>query len=85
VLARLRSWHGESPNLRSDWLAEGLEGLADEHQPAGRLAMLAALAPYRVEPGVIEAYRNGRPDSDVVAAVAWSALAATRRIASWIS
>jgi AhpD family alkylhydroperoxidase len=85
VYAWLRSWQGESPGLRSDWIDEGLEGIAAEHQPAGRLALLAAVAPYRVESSVIESYRDGRPDSDVVSAVAWAGLAAARRVASWIS
>jgi AhpD family alkylhydroperoxidase len=84
LLARLRSWQGEDPGLRSDWVKESLEGLAPENRPAGRLALLSAIAPYRVDADLIESYRDGRPDPDLVAAVAWPALVAARRVASWL-
>jgi hypothetical protein len=79
---RLAEWNGEDPGLGTSWIEDSLAGLHDQMRPAGRLALLAAIASYRVDASVIEDFRDGRPDHDVVAAVSWAALAAARRIGS---
>jgi AhpD family alkylhydroperoxidase len=85
VAERLASWKGEDPGLGVRWLEDSLTGLAEELRPEGRLALLTALASYRIDETVIADFRDGRPDSELVAAVSWSALAAARRIGSWLS
>jgi AhpD family alkylhydroperoxidase len=90
VLARLREWKGEPQPLGSEWLEQGLVALSEEHRAGGRLALLSALAPYRVDEGVISSYRETVADDDrsaderIVGAVAWGALAAARRVGSWL-
>jgi hypothetical protein len=89
VADRLEGWKGEEPGLGQAWLNEALDGVPHSDRAAGRLAMLVALAPYRVDGEVVQAYvRNldggsGR-DAQLVAAVCWSALAAARRVATWL-
>jgi AhpD family alkylhydroperoxidase len=84
VAERLASWKGEDPGLGSSWLEDSLTGLAEELRPEGRLALLTVFAPYRIDETVIGDFRDGRPDSELVAAVSWCALAAARRIGSWL-
>jgi AhpD family alkylhydroperoxidase len=88
VRARLRSvlaaWDGEDPPLSGDWIERALEDLAPEARPAGRVALLTALAPYRLDAAAVRSFKEGRPgDRALVGAVSWAALAAARRIASW--
>jgi hypothetical protein len=90
--AQLDAWHGQDPGLGSDWLERALEALEGPQRPAGRLALLVALAPYRVDDEVVEDFRAARfgedgsdADARLVGAVSWSALAAARRIGSWLS
>lgn len=85
VADRLASWNGEDPGLGSSWVEDALGGLENEKRPAGRLALMTALAPYRVDESVVAPFRDGRADPELVAAVSWSALAAARRIGSWLS
>jgi AhpD family alkylhydroperoxidase len=91
VLARLREWKGEAQPLGREWIEQGLEGLAQDHRAAGRLALLSALAPYRVDEAVIASYReatageDGAADARIVGAVAWASLAAARRVGSWLA
>jgi AhpD family alkylhydroperoxidase len=86
---KLGEWRGEQMPLALDWLDEGLEGLEDDLRPAGRLALLVAFAPYRVDDETVASYRAGSPrlrsDAELVAAVAWVSLAAARRTASWLA
>ena len=84
VTRALWAWSGEDPGLGTQWIDDALGELDASSRPAGRLALLAALAPYRVDEATITAYRDGRPDADVIGAVAWGALAAARRIGAWV-
>src|SRR5262249_53396737 len=53
-------------------------------QPAGRLALLTALAPFQVTDADVEAFRAEHPaDADLVGLVSWAAFAAARRIGAW--
>jgi hypothetical protein len=90
--AQLNRWDGRDPGLGVAWLEEPLEELARSVRPAARLALLVALAPYRVDAAVVEGFRAGFRDLDeaesdarLVGAVAWSALAAARRIGNWLA
>jgi AhpD family alkylhydroperoxidase len=85
TLEALEGWRGEEMPLHGGWIDQRLDGLTAARRPAARLSLLAALAPYRVDAAVIDAYRNGRADAEVVGAVAWPALAAARRIGAWVA
>jgi AhpD family alkylhydroperoxidase len=84
---RLGEWQGEEPGLGREWLEQALEGLDARERAATRLALLSALAPYRVDDEVVRDYRarSGAGDAELVGAVAWAALAAARRVGSWIA
>jgi AhpD family alkylhydroperoxidase len=85
VMERLRGWRGEDPGLGDGWLDDAIADVPDAERAGGRLAMLVALAPYRVDESVVEGYTDGdTADGRLVAAVSWPALAAARRVATWL-
>jgi len=85
VSSALADWDGADPPLHGDWLERAAHGLEPSSQAPARLALLTALAPYRVDDVAVEAFRRVRGgDRELVRAAAWSALAAARRIASWL-
>jgi len=82
--AHLAAWRGEDPGLGRVWLAEATAALDPRLRPAARLALLAALAPYRIDRQDVSEFRALSPNPEtLLGAVAWSAFAAVRRIASW--
>lgn len=82
---RLEEWQGEDPPLGGAWIDEATEALAPLHRPAARLALLAALAPYRVDAEEVYRFRAAWPaDRSLVAVTAWGSFNATRRLASWL-
>jgi AhpD family alkylhydroperoxidase len=83
VLERLDTWQGEPMPLGEAWLAASLQDLEPELLPAVRLALLSALAPYRIEESTAAAF--GGSDADLVSAVCWSAFAAARRTTTWLT
>jgi AhpD family alkylhydroperoxidase len=92
LVAQLDRWDGRDAALGVDWLEQPLQELPEPERPAARLALLVALAPHRVDANVVEGFRSGLHDRDadasdarLVGAVAWSALAAARRIGSWLA
>jgi AhpD family alkylhydroperoxidase len=85
VLSELAGWHGDLPGISRAWVEDAVSGLAAADRPAGRLAMLTALASYQIGPAVIEEFRNGRStDEALVELTSWVSLAAARRVGSWI-
>lgn len=83
VRTRLSTWDGEPVDRTG--VEEAVSGLAPGDQPAGRLALLTALASYRVGPSVVAAYRRtGAGDADLVGLTAWASFAAARRVGSWL-
>lgn len=85
VYRQLQAWQGEEPGLSRRWLEEAVAGLEETHQPAARLALLAALASYQVDEGVIEAFRSHYPGDDkLLGAAAWASFTAARRVGSWL-
>jgi AhpD family alkylhydroperoxidase len=83
VSERLSRWHGEQMGLSAAWLDDAVGGLDARELPAARLALLAALAPYRVDESTVAAFRGS--DADLVSAVSWAAFAAARRNATWLA
>ncbi|MEU4777021.1 carboxymuconolactone decarboxylase family protein [Micromonospora sp. NPDC023633] len=63
------------------WFDAVVAELSPAERPAARLALLTALAPYRVADADIAACRaGGADDAALVAVTAWASLAAARRI-----
>jgi AhpD family alkylhydroperoxidase len=80
VLDRLAGWDGRPPPLGRAWLDEAVADLAEPVRPAGRLALLTALASYRVVDGDVARFRHAQPGDDaLVELTAWASLAAARR------
>lgn len=86
VAAAIEEWDGADPPLGREWVDEALARLAPGASEArARLALMAALAPQRIDEATVEAFRRQCPsDRELVDAVAWGALRAARRIASWL-
>jgi hypothetical protein len=85
VMAELENWHGERRGPSRAWVESGVSGLPTADQPAGRLALLTALASYQVDRSVIRQFQASRPGDDaLVELTAWASLAAARRIGTWI-
>ncbi|KAB8183654.1 carboxymuconolactone decarboxylase family protein [Microbispora catharanthi] len=82
VVEAVADWDGEHPAL-SGWPSGPLADVAPAQRPAARLALLAALAPYRVTDADVAAWREaggGRSDADLVRLLAFGAITAVRRI-----
>ncbi|WP_405883865.1 carboxymuconolactone decarboxylase family protein [Streptomyces sp. NBC_01136] len=76
VRKTLRGWNGAHPPL-------GWDGLPDRSRPGARLALLAALAPYRITDEDVTAWREPHhTDACLVRLVAYGAFAAVDRIES---
>jgi hypothetical protein len=78
-------WDGRPPGLSRGWVEEAVRGLPEADRPAGRLALLTALASYQVDEGVVAAFRRVSPGDDtLVGLTAWASLTAARRIGGWL-
>jgi hypothetical protein len=65
-------------------LNEPLAQLRESDRPAARIAILAALSPYQITDGDVQAYRADHPgDQDLLGLLAWSSFLAARRVGSW--
>ncbi len=85
VMDILSRWHGEDPGFGTDWVDELLIGLRDREKPSAKLALLTAVASYRVTPELIAEFQMAHPgDRALVTVTSWAGLAATRRISSWV-
>jgi hypothetical protein len=85
VTSVLAEWDGADPSLHDPWLERAESMLHPCSRPAARVALLSALAPYRIEEATVADFRRVWPaERDLVAAVAWGAFAAARRIGSWL-
>ncbi|WP_018657671.1 carboxymuconolactone decarboxylase family protein [Actinomadura flavalba] len=81
VTERVAAWDGKAPPLAGDPLGGALDALPEADRPAGRLALLTALAAYRVDDRVVADFRATAPDdATLVEAVAWSAFTAACRV-----
>jgi hypothetical protein len=85
VLAELAEWDGRPKGPSRAWVEQAIAVLAEDERPAGRLALLTALASYQVDSKAVDAFRAGQPeDAELVELVAWASLAAARRVGGWI-
>jgi hypothetical protein len=84
VTAELASWNGEPTGPSRAWAATAVSGLPEPLRPAGRLALLTAMASYQVDQPVVDEYRAGTPgDRELVELTSWASMAAARRVGSW--
>ena len=83
----LRRGPGKTAGLGLQWLEQTLAPLAREKdRAAARLALLAALAAYRVDDATIASFRKHFPeDRQFVAAAAWGSFEAVKRLSEWIA
>lgn len=83
VGAFLADWDGAPPPLSRTWLTEALAPLADGDRPAGALALLTAVASYRVDQDTVAAYRRHCPgDAALVDVTSWASFTAARTLAA---
>ncbi|MER5643730.1 carboxymuconolactone decarboxylase family protein [Streptosporangium sp. NPDC002524] len=81
VLEAVRGWDGEHPAMGGGWLDGPLAGLPGADRPGARLALLAALAPYRVTDADVAAWRVTHPDdADLVRLLAYGAITAVEGV-----
>ncbi|HZN70154.1 MAG TPA: carboxymuconolactone decarboxylase family protein [Micromonosporaceae bacterium] len=82
VLTRLADGTGTPPGISSrEWLDPAVADLPEIERPAGRLALLAALASYRVTDALIDEFRSaGNDDAAIVELMSWASLTAARQI-----
>jgi hypothetical protein len=86
VLERVSRWDGRPVGLSRAWVEEAIATLPANHQPAGRLALLTALASYQIDQPVIDRFRAEQPDDGaLIDLTAWSSLTAARRIGTWMT
>jgi AhpD family alkylhydroperoxidase len=86
VRRRIGAWSGEDPGLGRGWVEEAAAGLAEPHRAAARLALLAALASYQVDAGIVMDFQAHYPgDAQLIGAAAWASFAAARRAGTWIA
>jgi len=85
VRSQLAEWDGTAPGPSRAWVQNATASLGPAERPAGRLALLIALASYQVDAGSVAALRSGPnprphsgegPDASIVELAAWSAMAA---------
>lgn len=79
-------WSGADPPLGSAWLEERTAELPAEDRAIAELALLTALASYRVTDARVRALtERGAGEETLLVTVAWAAGLAARRVSSWVA
>jgi len=82
VEAELGAWDGRPKGPSRLWAGAAVSGLPERDRPAGRLALLTAMASYQVDDTVIAEYRAAHPsDRALIELTSWASMAAARRSA----
>jgi AhpD family alkylhydroperoxidase len=88
VKIALADWNGSDPGTGTAWIEKALASLKEADIPAGKLALLAALAPYRVKTelaSLASPYADRFPGDDkLLSALAWGSFTAARKIGTWL-
>lgn len=80
VVESVTRWDGQHPPVVGGWWEEPMADLQPGDRPAAKLALLAAMAPYRVADADIAAWRRIDPeDSSLVRLLAFGAMTAVQR------
>jgi AhpD family alkylhydroperoxidase len=81
----LHRWQGEEMPLSRTWVNQEVASLPEADHAAGRLALLAAVAPHQIDAQIIRAFREQQEaDAQLVGVVAWASFQVARRIVSWL-
>ncbi|SDJ97727.1 carboxymuconolactone decarboxylase family protein [Nonomuraea jiangxiensis] len=84
VAGAVGAWDGSHPPMGGDWLDRPLAGLPAGERAGARIALLVALAPYRLTDADVAAWRDSSPsmtDEDLVRLCAFGAMRGTERTA----
>ncbi|MFI6925039.1 carboxymuconolactone decarboxylase family protein [Nonomuraea spiralis] len=86
VTEAVAGWDGAHPPMGGDWVSGPLAGVPVAERPGARLALLTALAPYRITDADVAAWRGAATtDEDLVRLVAFGAATAMRHVESQIA
>ncbi|NTV08089.1 MAG: hypothetical protein HGA81_05735 [Chlorobium limicola] len=78
-------WNGSNPDLSGKWCNNALAKPDASEKSAGRLALLAALAPHRITEEYVHEFSAAFPgDRKLLGVLAWSSFTAARKIGSWL-
>jgi len=86
VTSTLSSWDGVAPGPSKSWVDDAVAGLEPAQRPAGRLALLTALAPHQVVKADVTGFKSATKAGDdaVIGLTAWASMAAARTVGSWL-
>jgi AhpD family alkylhydroperoxidase len=85
VMVELAQWNGQPAGLGRAWIDDAVSRLRPAQRPAGRLALLTAVASYQVGQHDIDEFRRHQPEDHVlIELTSWASLAAARRIGGWM-
>ena len=85
VQEELSQWMGKTSELSLAWAEDAISRFDEATEAAARLALLAALAPDRIDEGAVLAFKKHYPeDEKLVGVLAWASFAAARKIGTWI-
>jgi len=83
VRARLARWDGRPIGPSRAWVEDAVAELPVPERPAGRLALLTALASYQVDQTAIDEFRATAPeDRALIDLTAWASLTTARHLGS---
>jgi AhpD family alkylhydroperoxidase len=86
VQRAIAAWEGQTMPISSSWTDEHTGSLPEEQRAPTRLALLTSLAPHQVTDTDVAAARPLlTTDASFVAALAWAAWTAARRVEAWIA
>ena len=80
VTTELDAWDGRPTGPSRAWLHDKTAGLPPDERPAGKLALLTAVASYQVDQSVVDEFRHTRlDDAALVELTSWASMAAALR------
>ena len=86
LAASIDRWSGATPSLGDAWMDEFRPAVSADDRPVADLALLAAMAPYRLDDDRIKTVLGSRFDQEqTLALVSWAAQRACRRVGDWIT
>jgi AhpD family alkylhydroperoxidase len=85
VFGHVSRWRGEAMGPSRAWVEEAIGPVAPRARPAARLGLLAALASFQIDEGVVRAFREqSASDEALLGMAAWAAFTAARRVGTWL-
>lgn len=82
VESELTVWDGQPKGPSRLWAGAAVSDLPERDRPAGRLALLTAMASYQVDDETVAEYRAAHPsDRELIELTSWASMAAARRSA----